>query len=123
MNKLSIWNEAQNKPTLVVRDLSGYAPAGLVYESLLRRGVFKWLAVRRDLIRLKNTWKERVNASLERQRALSGPDVNYERGYRKAVEECRAEVRALCHSERWRAPDCDKAAQEWLSRRGGERSA
>jgi len=56
MNARTIWHHAQNRPSLVVRDLAEYAPADVVYETLLRRGVFEWLAVRRDLIRLKDRW-------------------------------------------------------------------
>lgn len=118
MNRRSIWNFAQNRPSLVVLDLAAYAPADVVYESLLRRGVFKWLAVRYHLIRLKNTWKARVRESIVTQHAVQGPDVNYWRGYRKGVEECRADVRALCHSDRFTAPPNDKAAVQWLERRG-----
>ena len=41
----------------------------------------------------------------------------YLRGYLKATEECRAEIRDMCHSDRWRAPDFDKEAQEYLNKR------
>lgn len=116
MNPKSIWIEAQNRPSLVVRDLASVAPEGIVYESLLRRGVFKWLTVRFHLIRLKNVWKDRVRDSIARQKAAQGPDVNYWRGYRKGIEECRAEVRALCHSERFVAPPNDPASVRWLAR-------
>ena len=118
MNPQSIWNEAQNKPTLVVRDLAEYAPADVVYESLLRRGVFKWLSVRRGLIKLKNTWRDRVSWSIQEQKS---PDKKrhkeWLRGYRAGIEECREEVRALCHSSRWQAPDIDSDASRWLSLR------
>lgn len=114
MNRKSIWNFAQNKPSQIVRDLKPYAPADIVYEALLRRGVFKWLGVRRKLIRLKDTWKKRVVMSLEKQATSHGPDVNYWRGYRRGVEECRKEVRELCHSDRWQCPDHDREAKRWL---------
>lgn len=115
MNKSTIWNEKQNKPTYIVRDLAQYVDADTVYEVLLRRGVFKWLTARRKLIKLKNTWCKRVTESIARQKALSGNAVAYERGYRKAIEECRAEVRAICHGERWEAPDFDRDAMRWLN--------
>ena len=71
--RATIWMERQNKPSLVVRDLEPLLAPGVrrsvIYESLLRRGVFKWLAVRRDLIRLKNLWKTRVTESIARQKA------------------------------------------------------
>jgi hypothetical protein len=105
MDKFSIWNESQNKPTLIVRDLQAYAPANVIYESLLRRGVFKWLSARRKLIKLKNIWRERITQSLQTQKNSTGPDVNYWRGYRRGIEECRKEVRIICHGERWEASE------------------
>jgi hypothetical protein len=36
------------------------------------------------------------------------------RGRLKAYEECRQSISALCHSERWRAPDIDGDAWQWL---------
>ncbi len=115
MDKFSIWSERQNKPTLIVMDLQAYAPPHVIYASLLRRGVFKWLSARRKLIRMKGVWKERIKQSLLNQKATSGPDVNYWRGYRRAVEECRKEVRTICHGPRWEAPDFDDRAREWLN--------
>lgn len=117
--RATIWMERQNKPSLVVKDLAPLLAPGVsrnaIYESLLRRGVFKWLAVRRDLIRLKNLWKTRVTESIARQKA--DPAVrsrDYERGYRDCLQVCRAEIRALCHSPRWQAPDHDPQAVRWL---------
>ena len=116
MNHKTIWNEEQNKPTLVVRDLSSFVSPDIVYESLLRRGVFKWLSVRRDLIKIKNVWKSRVTESIKVQKSCTNHKAEYWRGYRKAVEECRAEVRQMCHSDRWRAPDFDREANNWLNK-------
>jgi hypothetical protein len=118
-NSKSIWNEAQNKPTLVVRDLEQYVEADIIYASLLRRGVFKWLAVRRNLIKLKDKWRDRVTASIKAQRHCKKhmPHMReWLRGYRYAIEQCRKEVRDLCHSERWQAPDNDKLAQDYIER-------
>jgi hypothetical protein len=117
LNPKNIWLERQNKVTYVVRDLADYAPEDVVYESLLRRGVFKWLAVRRDLIKAKDLWKARIRQSLvDQKHAKHGHEVWYQRGYRRALEECRAEVRAMCHSQRWRAPDFDGHAWHWLNK-------
>lgn len=128
LNRSTIWNCRQNKPTQIVHDLiphiegdrpgSWGARADLIYGVLLKRGVFKWLAVRRDLIRLKNEWKERLKAAdfdglSARRKGNRYRDV-YMRGYRQALLECRMEVRALCHSDRWQAPDHDRAACRWL---------
>jgi hypothetical protein len=133
----NIWNFRQNKPTYIVKDLWQYIdpdavdclpgnydrPARLIYEVLLKRGVFKWLAVRRDLIKLKNVWKDRIAGSLVTTTHLKKNEdtprtrylLAYEKGYRRAIEQCRAEVRALCHSDRWRAPDFDREANKFLN--------
>lgn len=123
LNPRDIWCVRQNKPTLIVRDLAQYGvPSQIAYGILLGRGVFKWLAVRRDLIKLKNVWKGRVTATIERihkaKREHDQAGLAYQRGYLKAYEECRAEVRGLCHSERFRAPDFDSGAQRFLEDAG-----
>lgn len=119
LNSREIWEIRQNKPSLIVCDLAQYGvPAPVAYGILLGRGVFKWLAVRRDLIKLKNAWKRRVTATIAKihkaKREHDQVELAWQRGYLKAYEECRAEVRALCHSERFRAPDFDRRAQEFL---------
>lgn len=119
MDPKTIWNEKQNKPTYVVRDLLAYAPADVVYTSLLRRGVFKWLAARRKLIVLKDIWRDRITASIAEQKQADPRRREWLRGYRAGLEECRKEVRAICHGPRWEAPDHDKAAREWLDKYGG----
>lgn len=115
MNPNNIWQERQNKPTLVARDLAAYVDADTVYTVLLRRGVFKWLAARRKLIRVKDVWRERITASLEEQRTADPARKQWLRGYRAALEECRAEVRTICHGPRWDCPDFDRDAQRWLA--------
>ena len=114
-----IWSIRQNKPSLVARDLEELGvPREMTHTILLARGVYKWLAVRRDLIKLKDTWKGRVSNALDAIRQAKAEhnhgDLQYWRGYLKAYEEARGEVRALCHSERWRAPDFDEEAQRFL---------
>jgi len=115
----AIWTVKQNKPSLIAADMAQYGiPYDVTYAVLLGRGVFKWLAVRRDLIRLKNTWKQRVTDTIGQiGPARSEGDMRHLywlRGYLKAHEECRAELRQLCHSGRFRAPDNDKQAQFFL---------
>jgi hypothetical protein len=114
LNRDTIWNFAQNKPSLIVKDLQGYAPPNVIYRSLLQRGVFKWLAVRRDIIKLKEKWKARLRYIHGAWRVASGYEKAYLKGYRAALEDCRKEVSALCHSDRWRAPDFDSRANRWL---------
>ena len=110
INIKNIWLFAQNKPTLVVRDILERYPdvdPDFVYEVLLKRGVFKWLAVRRDLIKLKDEWKVVI-------RDMNHKKTPYQKGYHAAMIKCRAQIRKLCHSERFRAPDFDKHAINFL---------
>lgn len=120
VKKSNIWEYEQNKPTLIVVDLKEYGvPEEVSYKILLARGVFKWLGVRRSLIKLKNTWKDRIKATLSKitnKEYDNAYEHAYLKGYLKAYEECRKEVRALCHSERWQAPDFDKKANEFLEK-------
>ena len=111
--KKNIWCYAQNKPTLIVKDIIEEYPdvdPDFVYEVLLRRGVFKWFSVRRDLIKLKNFWREEVK-NLNRKKTTE------EKGYYKALLSCRAQVRKLCHSDRFQAPDFDKQAKQFLDKK------
>jgi len=115
LNPKFIWSIEQNKPSLVAEDLKKFGiPTEITHSVLLARGVYKWLAVRRQLIKLKNTWKSRITDILERlkeaKRERNYYEVGYLRGYLKAYEECRKEIRGLCHSDRWQAPDFDPEA-------------
>jgi hypothetical protein len=110
----------QNKPCLIVDDVtdSEEITRDSIYNILLSRGVFKWFSVRRKLIKLKDIWKGRVTTSIDYQHVAAESGrwhrVWYWRGYRKALEECRAEVRALAHSPRWQVQDNDDGARMWL---------
>lgn len=113
-NKNTIWNFAQNKPSLVVKDIIDKYPdvdPNFIYEVLLKRGVFKWLSVRRDLIKLKDTWKNEI-------RILNRKKNQEEKGYYKALLGCRESIRRLCHSDRWVAPDFDQKAAKFLVNKG-----
>lgn len=119
----NIWNFKQNKPSQVVDDVMGLrwgTTRDQIYKILLQRGIFKWLAVRRDLIRLKNAWKDRLKdadfafAQAKSENATHPYHTAYLKGYRMALMQCREEVRFLCHSPRWQAPDNDREAQRWL---------
>lgn len=126
----NIWNYKQNKPSYVARDLKRIwgVPEWITLSVLMARGVCKWLAVRRDLIKLKNGWKEIVKSSigiihLYKKILTNNPkDTRFHcrlwwmRGYLKAYEECRKDIRGLCHSERWRMPDFDKKAERILEK-------
>lgn len=112
MNKLkyNIWQFKQNKPTLIVDDIIAEYPdidRDFLYSVLMKRGVFKWLAVRRDLIKLKDQLKS-ISRELNRKKTLK------EKGYHSAIDMCRKEIRKLCHSDRWRCPDIDNKAYTWM---------
>ena len=114
-------NIEQNKPCLIASDLAALGISrDTTYSILLGRGVFKWLAVRRDLIRLKNLWRSHITIIIETIRAAKKDGDEYHhaylKGYLKAYEECRAEIRTMCHSDRWRCPDNDAHAQDFLDR-------
>jgi hypothetical protein len=123
LNPKNIWELEQNKPSLIAKDFSYFGiPHNITYKILLGRGVFKWFAVRRSLIKLKNEWKERIKITIAdihytkvHYEEIGAYKLGYLRGYLRAMEECRGEVRALCHSSRWSAPDFDKEAVLFLS--------
>jgi ribosomal protein S14 len=109
---MKIDNYKQNKPTLIVRDIcQAYpeVPADFVYQVLLNRGAFKWFTVRRQLIKLKDTWRDKVSM-------LNCKKTQREKGYLEALQECRQQVRDLCHSSRMQAPDFDRHAQRYLEK-------
>jgi hypothetical protein len=111
-NKKTIWSFAQNKPSLVVKDIIEKYPEvdpDFIYKVLLQRGVFKWLSVRRQLIKLKDTMRDEVKKLNHRKTAR-------EKGYHEALIKCRADIRKLCHSERWVAPDFDEKAKKYLTK-------
>jgi len=124
VSKETIWNFSQNKPTLVVKDICEKYPEvdpEFVYEVLLKRGIFKWLAVRRDLIKLKNIWRDEItklnNILYEAKKNNESYKCNKEKGAIVMLTKCRQSVRKLCHSNRWRAPDFDKTANLFLQER------
>lgn len=110
LSPINIWQEKQNKPSLIVEDIIKIYPnvdPSIVYEILLRRGVFKWFSVRRELIKFKDNLKQKT-------RELNRKKTKEEKGYLKAIELCRKVIRKLCHSTRWKAPDFDSKANEFL---------
>lgn len=112
----NIENYRQNKASLIIGDAKQLFGADeyKMAKVLMSRGVMKWFAVRRDLIRLKDIWRARLRELYPRQGVRSPEERGYWKGYIKALEECRKEVRALCHSSRWRIPDNDEEVGKWL---------
>ena len=121
----------QNHPELVVRDiehlfsdmLEYVPPIATRYRSyrhiLKRRGVNKWLRVRRMLINLKDRWRERIRRE-HAEMAIAKSEKDWRRylvakGRADALADCRAQVRALCHSPRdvdWPTPCSDFSGME-----------
>ena len=134
VTKKNIWNYRQNKPSLIAEDLyiRYNVPKKQTLLILMARGVYKWLAVRRDLIKVKIKMKGEVRilnellCLLKYNLKISKKDsrdyqkkkirLTYLRGYLKAKEEDRAIIKALCHSERWQYPSNDIKAIELLKR-------
>ena len=117
MTKENIWLFKQNRPSLIADDLEKFGvPRLAVHETLLRRGCYKWLAARRDIIKLK----DQIKAELRKAHAEV---VKYPRGSKErerwrgrieTMEWIRTAIRQITHSERWRAPDIDREAQDFL---------
>ena len=110
----NIWNFRQNHPELVVRDLAEKLNLDeyqqqIVRDSLMARGVNKWLKVRRDLIAYKKLLKHEV-ARIEKER-VALPKWSPERkrllSVQNRVREIRKDLKTLCMTERW---------QEWPRR-------
>ena len=118
LNPKTINNFRQNKPRYIARDFENLfgIDERLTYMILLARGVFKWLAVREKLIKLKNQWKEEITELNNQLRKL--PKNSKERKILaerwKTLVKCREEIRKLCHSSRWQAPNNDEKAKKFL---------
>lgn len=117
LKKDKIWVLKQNKPKYVANDLEKFGvPREVTHAVLLARGVYKWLAVRRKLIKLKDQWKKEIttiqNEISKLPRKSTERKILAER--LKTLTKCRQEIRKLCHSPRWQAPDFDKEAQAFL---------
>ena len=116
----NIENYRQNKPSYICQDLEELAgvPGQVTAKILMSRGVYKWLSVRRDLIALKDEWRDEIRMLYAQGRMY--PRGSKERalvnGRIKALEECRGAIRALCHSPRWQFPDHDKYSRKILER-------
>ena len=116
LSKKNINSMKQNKPSLIVNDFAriGVVPE-FTYNTLLKRGVNKWFFARKKTIALKNALKDKITQSIVDQKVSeSGYRKYYLKGYRKAMEECRRELRSICHGPRWVAPPNDPGAKKFL---------
>lgn len=126
VNKKNIDNAKQNKVALIARDLARFGVNPFhVYHSLVKRGVTKWFAARRDLIKFKSMLRFQIHVTHQLQAAIKdrlkdGFDkdarlqLEHVRGYRKGLEMCSKRIKDICHSPRWQAADNDRMAQEFL---------
>lgn len=118
VNRSTIWALEQAKPSLVAEDLAPWGvPSFAVHETLLKRGIYKWLAARRDIIKLKNRIRERLRVAHEEVRKHPRNSRARKRwqGRIETLEWVLREIRAITHSSRWRAPDNDEEAQRYLA--------
>lgn len=117
----NIWRIEQNKPSLVVIDIKYLYPnidEDTIYKILLGRGVFKWLAVRRELIKFKDEIKEELTRLYKQVENMQKGTREHREvvGRIKALEWVRFRIREMTHSDRFRAPDNDEKAREFLQR-------
>lgn len=116
----NVWQFAQNKPSLIVGDFARLFGVPIVdsMRILAARGVCKWLAARRDIIRAKDRWRAQITETLEEirdaKKAGDRDRLMRLRGKLEALNACRQEIRRICHSERWRIPDHDRLAKGLL---------
>lgn len=112
----NIWNCDEGRLQMVVSDLRAKCPVldqVFIWATFLKRGIMKWMAVRSDLIKYKYVLKDQIK-ELEAKRKLLGYRSGYDRGRIRTLMDCRAALRAMCHSDRWRAPRDDAMAQNFL---------
>jgi flagellar biosynthesis/type III secretory pathway protein FliH len=130
VTKNNIWNYKQNKPSLIAKDIEELTmlPQRMCMKILMSRGVFKWFRVRREIIRLKESWKKQITMlqgaiqgnketinTKEKPTYADHYNHGYAKGYHDALTECRNQIRLLCHSQRWTCPDNDIKSWEILN--------
>jgi len=124
----NIWNFKQNKVSLMVDLIKNRYPeveTDFLYEVALKAGIFKWFAVRRDLIKLKNDLRKFDTEYCLRRKRKSHKTVERmieDRGRHKMLIFIKEIIRKLCHSDRWQCPDHDRRANEWLKNKEKELS-
>lgn len=111
----------QNKPSRLALEMVEASGGSISYdqamEMLLRHGVFKWFAARRDLIRLKNDMREYLTFLMHSPRSLKGARKRRPSPRAAAIVTlnwARESIRAICHQPRCTAPDHDREAARWL---------
>jgi len=121
INHKNINNMKQNKVSYVVKDICEQYPEVdpmFIYEVLLKRGIFKWLAAREDIIELKNEIREKLSLLEDWQHRVKNKKdwktYQQSKGYIKAYEFILKRIRIITHSTRFRAAKKDPAARWYL---------
>ena len=133
--KHAIEQSKQNKPKYIADDFEALGiPRVISHGILLARGVYKWMSVRRELIKLKNKWRDELTSLYDilshvkairmdpDQGLYTYADYRYLVGLTHGIEECRKDVRKLCHQSRMSAPDNDSEAIAFLNVVDGHRN-
>jgi hypothetical protein len=130
----NIWNYKQNHPELVIKDLQSFNlpifVQDIVRQSMLARGINKWLKVRRDLIAYKKLIKHQVKelmievSQLKKELKENYVSIQqFEKGEKsldeflkynntvknylvakdklKLLQKIRGDLKSLCMTERW----------------------
>ena len=117
----NIWNYPQNKPSLITRDF--YDLYGIPQldsaRILMSRGVFKWFAGRRKLLKLKESIKAELklrymsaNEFKKNMESTNSKDFYMNKGAIKALEHVLKEIQAIGHAPRWDVQDNDRRSKE-----------
>ena len=112
ISKKQIWNYNQNLPDLVVDDLiselnieDNENNRDKIYSILLKRGVNKWLMVRKLLIRLKKLYQEDIkkcqNDLNEAKRSEDYTRYSNLKIKIRLLYKIREQLKLLCQSPRW----------------------
>ena len=118
VSKETIWNESQNYPDLIVDDILSLIDdyyyittereelRNRLYAILLKRGVNKWLMVRKLLIRLKKIYQYKVKElqrELEKakQKNTNHCDIALLKKEMTCYSDIRRDLSTLCSSPRW----------------------
>ncbi len=112
VDKKGIYNEKQNYPELVVEDIlrllkESKDPEDVLrdqlYSILLKRGINKWLFVRKLLIRLKKKYQHKIREIDQKLKDAPMDNKKYWKlkGELKAYTEIRKELMLLCNTPRW----------------------
>ena len=112
IDKKQIWNYDQNIPDLIVDDLiselnikDNEKNRNIIYSVLLKRGVNKWLMVRKLLIRLKKLYQEDIKkCQKDLNEAKISENWNEHSNLKskiKLLDKIREQLKLLCQSPRW----------------------